>query len=549
MKKIIALIVVFMMLAMVLTSCDTSLNEVTDSDDLKKEEDAGDGTQDTENNTDNDADNDADGEASDKNNDSDKNDDSDGNNNSGENNGSDDTSDGDKDTNDSEDSSQGGSLNDFSAYDVPETIWDLPAVELQEPITVGDYQLALNVEGTEYTVVKYSGEAKDLEVISEHEGIPVTRIGERAFENCYGLESVIIPSGFTTIGSDAFNYCFTITSIEIPESVVFIGKDAMHDCWDIESITVKEGNPRYNTSGNCLIETASNAVIKGTNNSMIPDGITAIADYAFYGMDSLKEIVIPDTVKSIGERSFYACSSIDSIIVEEGNPRYHSSGNCLIETATKTLIQGSNNAVIPTDGSVEYMDALAFSSCEGLKSIHIPAAIKRLSEHSFSDCTGLESITVEEGHPNYYSIGNCIIEKATKTLVLGCKTSVIPGDGSVTVIGKFAFSGQSVLDALVIPEGITIIDNNAFHACDGGNELAEVVLPDGLLEIRTGAFNGAGMASITIPNSVEYIGEAAVSAYQLKIYFKGTEEEWNAIEKHERWNYNHYGNTEIIFNQ
>ena len=99
--------------------------------------------------------------------------------------------------------------------------------------------------------------------------------------------------------------------------------------------------------------------------------VTKIQTGAFANCDHLKSITIPDSVTSIGSYPFMKCSNLTSIAVAEGNPKYHSSGNCLIETESKTLIAGCPSSVIPTDGSVTRIGNNAFRGCDSLTSITI----------------------------------------------------------------------------------------------------------------------------------------------------------------------------------
>ena len=75
-------------------------------------------------------------------------------------------------------------------------------------------------------------------------------------------------------------------------------------------------------------------------------------------------------------------------------------------------------------------------------------------------CAVLASITVDEKNPVYHSAGNCLIETASKTLIAGCKNSIIPDDNSVTKIGFSAFDGCSGLTSISIPSGVTDIDES-----------------------------------------------------------------------------------------
>ena len=80
-------------------------------------------------------------------------------------------------------------------------------------------------------------------------------------------------------------------------------------------------------------------------------------------------------------------------------------------------------------------------------------------------CTSLATIYVSNENPIYHSAGNCLIRTKDKTLILGCKNSVIPSDGSVTRIGRSAFYGCEGLNSISIPNSITHIGEWAFSNC------------------------------------------------------------------------------------
>ena len=228
-----------------------------------------------------------------------------------------------------------------------------------------------------------------------------------------GSANTVIPNTVTTIERGAF-YGTGLTSLTIPKSVTKIGYGAFSGCGGLVSIVVEEGNPNYDSRNNCnaLIETATATLIKGCNNTIIPDGIAVIASGAFNNCSGLKSITIPSSVRTIENYAFQYCSgpNLLSIVVEEGNPNYDSRNNCnaLIETATDSLILGCKNTIIPKD--VKAIAPYAFYNCTGLTYITIPNNIKKIEGATFYGCTDLTTIVFGNGLEliESFAFSNCL---------------------------------------------------------------------------------------------------------------------------------------------
>ena len=136
----------------------------------------------------------------------------------------------------------------------------------------------------------------------------------------------------------------------------------------------------------------------------------------------------------------------------------------------------------------------------------------------FAGCSGLREIIVAEGNTKYRSVGNCLIDAATATLMQGCASSVIPTDGSVTSIGDSAFSGHSELLSLTVPDGVVSIGHQAFAMCYG---LTRITLPESVNYIGISAFfecprltlfceRGSYAAKYASENLIPFVGTGEV---------------------------------------
>ena len=191
--------------------------------------------------------------------------------------------------------------------------------------------------------------------------LTVTSIGAGAFSGCSNLTSVTIPEGVINIGGGAFSGCSGLTSVTIPEGVTSIGDYAFRDCSGLTSISVESGNPVYDSRNNCnaLIETATNTLIAGCNNTIIPKGVTSIGNNAFLGCSGLTSVTIPEGVINIYGGAFAGCSNLSSVTIPEG---------------------------------VINIGAGAFVGCSNLTSVTIPEGVTSIGNYAFYD-SGLATVT------------------------------------------------------------------------------------------------------------------------------------------------------------
>ena len=318
----------------------------------------------------------------------------------------------------------------------------------------------------------------------------VTSIGNDAFLNCSSLTSINIPNTITNISVYAFKGCSALTSINIPNSVTNIGNYAFSGCTTLTNLTVANDNPKYDSRNNCnaIIETASNALIVGCKNTIIPNSVTVIGDYAFYGCSGLASINISNSVTDIGDNAFYGCSGLTSINIPN---------------------------------SVTHIGNYTFQNCTTLTSINIPNSVTTIGIGAFSGTTWFEN------QPNgivYAGLvlykykgdmpdGTCLsIKEGTKSIAWsafkdcsGLSTITIPN--SIIFIYNNAFRNCTGLTTIIIPESVTCINNNTFYGC---NHLTNIVIPETVTSIGKYAFYGCSqLTSIDIPSMVTSIGSSA----------------------------------------
>lgn len=420
----------------------------------------------------------------------------------------------------------------------------------------------------------------------------VTIIGESAFEGCGNLKTLELPDSLNTIGKNAFRSCTSLTEVTLPRYTVFADGNIFANCTSLANISVAQGNTAFTVKNGCLIETSTGTLVAATVSGAIPDdgSVKIIGESAFEGHAEITTIHIPASVTSIREKAFYNCPNVTAISVDVTNQSYTAKGNCLIERATKKLIQGCASSELPVDGSVTEIADYAFANCSGLTTLHLPGTVSSIAGTAFIGCSGLESITAATGNTYYSAMGNCLIISGTMTLILGCKNSVIPTDGSVIRIGNGAFSGTAITE-MVIPDiiteigasafedckdlksvtfgkGITALDAQAFMGCsaletltvaDGHPNLTVtngclIDTSSGTLLLGTGTSDGeklevtsiapyafagrTALSSFYIPKSVTSVGDGAFYGCSAltSIEFEGSEEEWTAVTLGNAWN-------------
>lgn len=299
-------------------------------------------------------------------------------------------------------------------------------------------------------------------------------IGQNAFYYCSSLNKLNIPDNVTTIGSGAFAMCEDLTSFVIGSGVNSLGSEVLSGCIKLSSIVISENNTTYDSRNNCncIIETATDKVLVGCMNSVIPDTIKIIGEGAFRSVN-IKNITLPNSLTRI-EDSAFAASKLTSIVIPNNvtvlkNRAFSSCKNLTSVTLGESLVYIESNAfyssgitsiVIPN--KVIVLGENSFKLCENLTSVYIGSKVREIAHTAFNSTSKLNSIEVSPDNATFLSVDNCVIERETNGLVVGCNTSIIPN--TVTIIDYYAFYGSGIT-SIEIPESVVDIRSQAFRLC------------------------------------------------------------------------------------
>ena len=406
---------------------------------------------------------------------------------------------------------------------------------------------SLTDDGKGYSVSK--GDVTDSVIIipASHNGLPVTSIGEEAFQDCLSLECATFAAGsqLKTIGSGAFVNT-SLIGIIIPASVTDIGNYAFYKCKSLKSVTF-EGGGQINRIGNGVFNET------GITSITIPESVITIGTWAFTD-SSLTSVSIPASVTTISEGAFGNCQSLASVTFAAGSKLKIIGKHAF----NKTIF---TNITIPA--SVIEIGEYAFSSCENLTSIGISAGVTVIGEGAFDRCANLENITIPASITSIgkgafafcksisgitFAAGSKLESIVRLTFEFCENLTSIEIPASVTSIGNFAFvdcknlasvifaAGSKLesigeflflrcenLTSIEIPANVTSIGNEAFAWSE--ETLTSITFASGsqLKTIGEKAFGNAGITNITIPPNVTSIGDDAfIWCNNLtSVYFQG----------------------------
>jgi hypothetical protein len=379
-----------------------------------------------------------------------------------------------------------------------------------------------------------------------YEGVTytVTSIESNAFTNCSNLTSISIPSTITTIGENVFSGgCRSITKVNITDLTA----------WCKMNFPTSYSNPTWNGADLYLndvkvtdlvipdgITAIGNYAFMGTKitSVTIPEGVTSIGNMAFNQCSSMTYVSFPSTVTSVSTYAFNGCSKLTALYITDlaawsqidfplsnSNPLYYAKNlylnnelitDLVIPSGVATIgmnsfVKGNFNSVTISEG-VTSIGSSAFAS-SSLKSLSTPSSLTTIGNSAFSS-TNIETLTLNEGLTS--------IEKSAFSNCSNLKSVTLPN--SVTSVGSGIFKLCANLTSVTLGSGLTSIGEEEFYGC---TSLVNFTIPDGttsieqyafygctsLLGIESDKFNNKGETGtknvLVIPNSVASIGQSA----------------------------------------
>ncbi len=414
------------------------------------------------------------------------------------------------------------------------------------------FKYELNESKTGYIVTYYNRyelpphleQSFNVVIPQTYQELPVVAIGSGAFEDKYNIASVSLPDSIISIGTGAFRHssiksinfpsalkyidaqafmgCYELLEIEIPSSVEYIGREAFNDCYDLTGITVDGDNGAYCSIGGVLYDKAVTeiyAVPKGIAGYLtIPNGITFIDSGEFSDCLNLTGLTLPNTINHIGRGAFDGCNNLTDVKLPNNgiyieymafqdtgyynNESNWENGALYLGKHLLTVDEYVQEKFSVKEGTLSIAES-AFEYGNKMKSIYIPNSVTVIAQSALPYGNTLEEISVGVSNAVYIAKGNCLIDKNTKTLLAGCKNSVIPLDLEIETIGAYAFYGCSDLTELVIPASVTTIGSQAFNECRS----LDVTFENGskIRNIDFSAFNNCNLTTTQYEQG-KYIG-------------------------------------------
>ena len=341
------------------------------------------------------------------------------------------------------------------------------------------------------TITGYTGPGGNVVIPSEANGLPVTGIGDYAFNSGPRLELISPSSPFPVLVTLPLG-------VQPVQFVPPLGQPVLRP---IQPQSIQPIQPILSSPVQTSSILSSPAVIphavmsKGITGIIIPGSITNIGSFAFSFCTNLTLVTISNGLVRIGDGAFYECTRLPQVIIPGSVTAI---GNNAFNDCTK--LTG-----IKIPNSVASIGTFAFFGCSNLVSVSIGSGVTNIAPAAFGQCLKLPAITVDAANADYTSSNGVLFDKSLDTLeeYPGGKAGIYTIPSRVTLIASDAFDFCTKLTGVSIPSTVTCISSNAFVDCD---KLTGIVIPNSVTNLGLNAFYGCiGLTKVTIGSGVTNI--------------------------------------------
>ena len=481
----------------------------------------------------------------------------------------------------------------FSRYKVNgNDMWYLVNYPKVENVSVPEGLAYMGEAINEYVVPSYLFQGNEtVKTIKLSKG--ATIIGERAFAECQSLTSVELPDSVTHIKDGAFYYCTSLEKVQMPKSLAAIGTEAFYCCESLNNIRLYEkvssigenafiecdnlfdvynasklslvagsrdygyvarravkvhtnmdeassievtinGMGTFRRSGGAWLLIAGEDAVKLEFKSFKVEDATVdsyrIAEGAFSGMYSIKEIVIGNEIKQIQKNAFSGCGALVSL-------------DCSLNKSLTEIEEGTFEGcgalkTVKLPLSVKTIGDRAFNYCSMLTYITMPTALEVIGEGAFNECYRLISVKLNK---NVKEIRDGAFSGCTYLLEvydLSDALDITAGNYSHGGVAKNAAAVYtSEKDELERREenGLSFIKGNnvwyLYDFVDGGKEILTIPNYGASLVMLPSAIMNGSFKGIVIPANLSDMKYGAIrycSSFN-DVYYTGSQDEWFSV--------------------
>ena len=295
----------------------------------------------------------------------------------------------------------------------------------------------------------------------------INRIANSLFQDCSGIEEIVLPETIKTIDRAAFNNCKNLRAITLNEGLQCIDFGAFKNCATLQKVYIPDSVITMGVGSTDFIN--DKGIFENCSSLTevhIPNKSVIIREETFSGCSSLIKINFPETLKLIGSNAFRNCTSLLRLDLPK---------------------------------QVSSIGSRAFYGCTSLTMIKLPEEMRTIESGAFFGCESLEQLKIDEGTN---MIGNSAFE--------GCKSlAKVKLPDTLQSLGNSAFANCELLEDISLGAGLRELPDKAFFQ---DSALKEIVLPQQMTKVGSQVFvNCTSLTDITLNRNIMSVSKDAFS--------------------------------------